>query len=181
MTLTTGDLYNNMQLNPKQYVRANGDATAFEVCTVYDQPDWNQTDSGAMDFIKNKPTIPTVPSRSFANPTRSLNTAFQISSTRDAMVSYGVDIAATLTLTGGATGTLFLEYADNSGFTTNVVTVNNTANGNTGTLTVGLSLTQTATATVCGVIPASKYVRLRTANTTGTPTFTWRSGQEVLL
>lgn len=117
---------------------------------------------------------------SYANPSRTLNSAYQISSTRAAFVSYAVDISATLTISGGATGTVFLEYADDSGFTTNVVTVNSSANGNTGTLTVGLSLTQTATGTVAGVIPAGKYVRLRTANTTGSPSFTFRSAQEVL-
>jgi len=54
-------------------------------------------------------------------------------------------------------------------------------NGNTGTLVVGLTLNQTGTANVGGMIPANKYVRVRTANTTGTPTFTFRSGQEVLV
>lgn len=118
--------------------------------------------------------------RSFANPSRTLNSAFQISSTRDAIVSYTVDISASLTLSGGATGTVTLEYADDSGFTTNVVTVQSSVNGNTGALTIGLSLTQTASASLCGVIPAGKYVRLRTANTAGTPSFNYRGSQEVL-
>lgn len=119
--------------------------------------------------------------RSFSYSARTLNSAFQISSTRDALVSYAVDISATLTLTGGATGTVILEIATDSGFTTGVQTVNSSANGNTGALTIGLSLTQVATATVTGVIPAGSYVRLRTANTSGTPSFTFRTSQETLL
>lgn len=120
-------------------------------------------------------------SRTFNIPTRSLNTAFQISSTRDAFVSYTVDISCTMSLTSGQTGTVTLQYADDSGFTTNVKTVQSAANGNTGTLTIGLALTQTGTAGLSGLIPAGKYVKLVTTNTTGTPTFTYRSAQEVLL
>lgn len=122
----------------------------------------------------------TPPAKVFANPTRSLNTAFQPSSTRDAHVSYAVDISVSLSLSGGATGTVTLEYADDSGFTTNVVSVNSSTNGTSGTLTLGLGLTQLGTVTVDGIIPAGKYVKLVTANTTGTPTFTFRSAQEVL-
>lgn len=118
---------------------------------------------------------------SFANPSRSLNSAFQISTSRDSMVSYTVDIAATLSLTTGQTGTVTLKYADDSGMTTNVVTVQSSVNGNGGTLAIGLGLTQTASCSLTGIIPAGKYVKLVTANTTGTPTFTMRAAQEVLL
>lgn len=125
--------------------------------------------------------------KSFNYPTvgtgnqRVLGTAYQLSSTRDVFVSDAVDISSTLTLTGGATGTVIMEYADDSGFTANVKTVSSTANGNTGALTIGLSLTQVATASLGGIIPAGKYKRTRTVNTAGTPTFTYRSSQEVLL
>lgn len=97
------------------------------------------------------------------------------------MVNYSIDVATTLSLTTGQTGTVFLEYADNSGFTTNVVEVGRFVNGNGGSLTIGLNLSQTVTGNVGGMIPANKYARIRTANTTGTPTFTYRSGQEVLV
>lgn len=119
-------------------------------------------------------------SRTFTNPSRSLNTAFQVSATQDAFVSYTVDVGATLTITGGQTGTVTLQYADNSGMSTNLVTVQSSANGNTGTLTVGLSLTQTSTAALTGRIPAGKFVRIATANTVGTPSFTFRAAQEVI-
>lgn len=118
---------------------------------------------------------------SFATSTRSLNSAFQVSSTRATFVSYTVDVATTLSLTGGATGTVTLQYANDSGFTSGVTTVQSAVNGNTGTLTIGLALTQTGTAAVTGMIPAGKYVKIVTANTAGTPTFTYRAGQEVLM
>lgn len=54
-------------------------------------------------------------------------------------------------------------------------------NGQTGALTVGLSLVQNVTGTLTGVIPAGSYVQLVTENNTGTPTFTARPGQETLL
>lgn len=126
-------------------------------------------------------TFPTSTSRSFSAVAVTLNSATQISTTRDSLVSYSVDISCTLSLTGGQTGTVFLEYADDSAFTTNVVEAARTANGNSGTLTIGLNITQLSTASVSGAVPAGKYRRLRTANTLGTPVFTYRSGQEVLL
>lgn len=121
------------------------------------------------------------PNLSFANPSRSLNSAFQVSTNRDSIVNYTVDIAATLSLTTGQAGTVSLKYADDSGMTTNVVTVQSSVNGNAGTLAIGLGLTQTATAALGGVIPAGKYVKLVTTNTVGTPTFTMRAAQEVLI
>jgi hypothetical protein len=137
--------------------------------------------TGSYNDLTNKPTIPTVTSMSFATSSRSLNSAFQVSSTRASYVNYSVDIATTVSLSGGQVGTVYLEYADDSGFTTNVTEIGRFVNGQTGTLVVGLTLNQTNTAQVQGMIPAGKYVRLRTQNNTGTPTFTYRSGQEVLL
>lgn len=125
------------------------------------------------------PTSVTAPL--MATSTRALNTAFQISSTNIVSVTYAVDIAATLSLTSGQSGTVVLEYADDSAFTTNVTTVQSSTNGNSGALTIGLNLVQTTTATLTGYVPAGKYVRLRTVNTTGTPTFTFKTGQEVTL
>lgn len=119
--------------------------------------------------------------RSFSNPTRTLNTAFQISTSQDAEVSYSVDISTSVSLSGGAVGTVYLRYADDSGFTTSVVEVGRTVNGNTGTLVIGLTLNQTVTGQINGIVPSGKYVKLITENTTGTPTFSFRSSQEVLI
>lgn len=124
---------------------------------------------------------PTPPSKVFSTPTRAINTSFRISTMRDTFVTYAVDVSCTLSLTGGQTGTVTLKYADDAGMTTNVVTVESGANGNTGTLTVGLGLTQVGTVALSGFIPAGKYVDIVTTNTTGTPTFAFRSAQEVFI
>lgn len=117
----------------------------------------------------------------FANPSRSLDTAFQISATRDVGVNYSITIASSLSLTTGQLGSVELRYADDSAFTTNVVTLSTASNGNTGTLTIGLNTVQTAGAVVSGIIPSGKYVKLVSVDTTGTPTQTIVRAQEVLL
>lgn len=120
--------------------------------------------------------------RSFSTSlSHTLNSAFQIDASRDALVSYSVSITSTLSLAGGQSGTAFLEYADDSGFTTNVEEVDRGINSNTGSLTLGLNTAQVVTASLDGVIPGGKYVRIRTVNNTGTPSFAWASGQEVKL
>jgi len=113
--------------------------------------------------------------------TRTLDSAFQISTTSNNFVNYSVDVVSTSTISGGEQGTVYLEVADDSGFTTNVQEVSRATNGNTGTLTIGLSNTQTFTARLAGAIKSSKYVRLRTQQNTGTSDFTYRSGQEVIV
>lgn len=115
--------------------------------------------------------------RTFTTASRSLNTAFQVSTTQDAFVSYNVDINVTSPLLAGAQGTVTLQYADNSGMTTNLATVNAGTNATSGVL----NLANTGTVTLSAMIPANKWVRIVSTNVTGTPTFTYRTGQEVLM
>jgi len=123
------------------------------------------------------PTIPSAPTRTFTNPARALNSAFQISATQDAQVHYTVDISVTSLVLAGQSGRVVLEYADNSGMTANVVTVSSSTNATGGVLNV----TNLGTGNVTGMIPAGKWVRIRTVNVASTPTFTFQSAQEVLL
>lgn len=120
---------------------------------------------------------------SFAYPTRAVNTAYQAatSTTNGTFVSAGVNVATTLSLSGGSQGTVTLEYADNSGMTTNLHTVQASTNGNTGTLTLGLNISQTVTASVSGIIPTGKYWEILTTNVTGTPTYAIASDQEIAM
>lgn len=111
---------------------------------------------------------------------RSLNSAFRISTTKDCLVNYSVDVSCSITLTSGQSGTIFLEIASDSGFTQNVQELCRFVNANSGTLTIGLNLVQAVTGTLSGFIPSTYYCRIRTANNTGTPTFNFRSGQEIL-
>ncbi len=119
--------------------------------------------------------------RSFSNPTRALNSCFQVSSTRDAIVVYAAEITASLALVGGQQGTLYLETFTDSGCTTGTQEIVRSTNGNTSALIVAVGNVSTTTLTVSGVVPSGLYVKLRTQNNTGTPTFVARPGQEVLL
>lgn len=121
--------------------------------------------------------IPAPVTRTYTNPTRTLNTAFQISATRDCMVSYSVDITVAALILAGTSGRVYLEYANETGFTTGVTVVGSTGNAIGGVLNVN----NLATANLAGLIPAGKFVRLRTANVSGTPTYTFMSAQEVIL
>jgi hypothetical protein len=126
-------------------------------------------------------TTPTPVSRSFSYTTRALNTCFQISSSRDAQVSYAVDVSTSLSLTTGQQGTVYLRTYTNSGCSTGTQELVRFQNGQTGTLTIGLALTQNVTGNLSGIVPAGAWVQLVTENNVGTPTFTARPGQEVQL
>lgn len=114
--------------------------------------------------------------RSFTYPTRSMNTAYQVSAAQDAYVNYTVDVGVTSLLLAGSTGRVYLDYADNAAMTTNLITVNESPNGTGGVLNV----TNIGPGNVHGWIPAGKYVRIRTVAASGTPTFTYVRGEEVL-
>lgn len=107
---------------------------------------------------------------------RSLNSSFQISTTQDCLVFYTIEVLLTLSLTLAQKGTIYLEYADDSGFTQNVTTICKPLIG----FGAGLTLTLTNDLMLSGFIPKGKYVKLITEQTQGTPAFTYKQGQEVL-
>lgn len=146
---------------------------------TYAQNSWSVT-VAPTDIYFDQPGLG-VSSKIFSNPSLAVNTSRQPSTMRDTMVNASVDITSTISLTTGQTGKVSLEYADNTGFTTNVVTVQSATNGNTGSLTIGLNLSQVYTAALTGIVPAGKFYRLVTTNTTGTPTYGTPVIQEVLL
>lgn len=154
--------------------------------------DWNS--SAGVSQVLNKPSLATVATsgsyadltnkpaaRSQASASRSLNVAFQVSAIRDANVRYSVDISTSLTLAGGQSGTAYLEISPVSDFSSGTQEIARFVNGNTGAVVVGVSITQNVTSALNGYVPAGYYVRIRTQNNSGTPTFNFRSGQEVLL
>lgn len=137
--------------------------------------------TGSYNDLSNKPTIPSIPSRSQTAATRSLNTAFQISTTRDTLATYSVQITVTASIAGGQNGDVILEIAADSAFTTSVQTLSIAGVGQTYSLAVALQGIQPQTSVVSGYVPAGFYARLRTVQNTGTPTFSFRAGQEVSL
>lgn len=188
-TVATSGSYNDLSNKPNipaaqvqsDWTQANSSSVDFiknkpTIPSGQIQSDWTQTNSASVDFIKNKPAA-----RSQSSATRALNTAFQVSATRWSTVRYSVDISTTVSLSGSQIGRVILEMATDAAFTTGVQSLASFGNGNSGTLVVGLVLTQLCTACLSGDIPPGYYVRLRTVNTTGTPTFTYQVGQEVLI
>jgi hypothetical protein len=119
--------------------------------------------------------------RSQSVSTRALNTIFQVNANRWSTVRYSVDISTTVSLTGSQIGQVILETATNAAFTIGVQTLQVFSNGNSGTLVIGLVLTQLCTACLSADIPPGNYVRLRTVNVTGVPTYTYQAGQEVII
>lgn len=135
-------------------------------------------------YVRGDGTLATLPVQSLptqAAATRALNTVFQVSAARPALVSYSVQLTVTATIGGGQVGDVILEIASDSAFTTAVQTVAITGLGQTYSLAVAIQGVQPQTGVVAGVVPAGYYARLRTVSTTGTPVFTYRAGQETLL
>lgn len=120
-------------------------------------------------------------SASQSSTSRTLNSAFQISSSRPAMVFYSVRITTTVSIGSNQDGDVILEIASDSGFTSNVQTLSVGENGQTVTLAIALNSIQAQTVVVSGFVPTGYYARLRTVNNTGTPTYLYRNGQEVLM
>lgn len=103
------------------------------------------------------------PQISQSAPSRSLNSSFQLSTTKNCFATYSVSIAALLL----AGGDVFLEISpDNSTWQT------------VSQFAVALGLTVTVTGSVYAFVPKNYYVRIRTA---GTATITLLSQQESLI
>lgn len=163
--------------NPTGYVNQSGARSSVSLTTT--------GTSGASTYNSSTGVL-NVPQYTSATPTqsastRALNTAFQISTTRNSLVMYSVQITVTASITGGQNGDVILEIASDSGFTTNVQTVSIAGLGQVYTLAVALQGVQPQTNVVSGFVPSGYYARLRTVSNTGTPTFTYRAGQEILL
>ena len=118
------------------------------------------------------PTIPTIPTRSFANNvSRSLNSNFTISTARDALVSYSINAAWNVAALLSGTGSAFLEYSTDAGATW--ITVNQVGK----TLNL-LTFAGQDDMNLVGMIPANALVRIRSTATNMIVTYT--RGQETL-
>lgn len=113
-----------------------------------------------------------------STPTRTIGTAFQPSATNAVLCIYSIQIACTASLTGGQTGTVQLLSDASNPPTTVRATI---GNQNTSTLTIGLTIVNNQTATLSYLVPIGQYVKLVSANVTGTPTFTMIAQTEEVL
>lgn len=139
------------------------------------------------DFIWAGESIQTQ-SRSFNfSPGRSVvtgtgATGFQVSTSRDAFVTYSPKIVTTATIAGGQDGYVVFEIAStNSATAGDWKEVGRIENGQALSLALTLQSVQPIGAPLVGIIPASYYGKIRSVNVTGTPVTTYVSGQEVLL
>lgn len=117
-----------------------------------------------------EPSINPITSKTF-------NSNFTVSATKQATVSYSVTCSVTNPLlAGSSTANVYLEYSTNGGSTWSLPSQN--GNASTVGVAVAIAITNGQTGTVTGVIPANALVRLRTA-TTGTATVTFVTGTEI--
>lgn len=158
--------------------------------------------SGAYADLTGKPSLATVatsgsytdltnlpPARSFNNaPSHTIQTVaasangFQVSALRDSSVSYSVTLTTTATIGGASSGYVVLEICStNSSTAGNWIEIGRVSNGQTITLALTLQSAQVSGGCVAGIVPAGYYARLRSVNVSGTPTYAFNSGQEVLL
>lgn len=106
----------------------------------------------------------------------------QVSTTRDSVVSYSASVTTTSTIGGPQSGTIVLEVcATNSSTAANWQEISRITNSQTITLAIALQSVQVTASALAGMIPAGFFRRLRSVATSGSPSFTYNSGQEVLL
>ena len=102
----------------------------------------------------NSVILPSPAARVFKTPTfAEITTASQLSTTRDSYVSYDIPAAVSIVVLAGQSVNAKLQYADNSGMTTNLITLSSQTISNSGLL----GLTQGNTLKLCGIVPSGKY------------------------
>lgn len=136
--------------------------------------DWVTVDTkGRVTAAGNTP-LPTA----IASGARNFNQAYQLSSTRPSFISISAQLSCNLSLTGGQAGNVQLQLSANG--SSGWVTYGTITASNTGTLTVGLNTTQVSGGQLTVPIPTGYYWRALTTNTTGTPTYTFNGGYEII-
>lgn len=147
------------------------------------QADWNEATTSALDFIKNKPTIP-----STIRTTSTLSLALvgtgatgtQISNTKDSTVRCTFSTSTTSTIGGPATSVVALKIcATNSATEGNWTTVGTIESDQTITLAVVLQSIQVVKGQICADLPTSWFVKAVNSGT-GTHTEASISGQQTI-
>lgn len=132
--------------------------------------------TGVFNIPNYSYTVP-APS-SISSGGRNFNQAYQISSTRPSKISISSQISCSLTLSGGQAGNIQLQISSNG--STGWITVAQLTASNTGTLTIGLNTVQISGGQLVVELPIGYYWRATTNNTTGTPTYTFNGGFEIV-
>lgn len=189
------DTTNNLKLGASFYVTVDEtqyDTPEDEKVAVYSGivAEASSRSYGGFSTADIQDMVPLLPSTlpmSQAPATRSIVTGtgavgFQPSATRNVFANYNATIVSTASIAGAAQGTLVLEIAPtNSATAGDWVEVCRFTNGQALSLAITLQSVQTLSNSLSGMIPAGYYAKLRSISTSGSPTFTFNSGQEVLL
>ena len=127
-----------------------------------------------------KRSINNAPGRSIVTGTGA--TGFQVSATRDALVSASLGIVTTASIASGQDGYIVMEIAPtNSATAGDWVEVGRVRNGQAFALAIAIQGTQTISGDIARVVPAGYYAKFRSVNLVGTPSYSYVSGQEILL
>lgn len=136
----------------------------------------NMTSGTTAEYVRGDGSLATLPTISVPTinngVSRSLNSNYTISSTKQARVSYSVNVAWGLAALLSGSGAAFLEFSTNAGSSWTTI---NQVSKNIGLLT----FSGADDLNLVGEIPANALVRIRTTSSNMTVTYT--RGQEVLL
>lgn len=109
--------------------------------------------------------------------TRTLNSNFTISTTKQVKVNYSVTCSVTNPLVAGSsTASVFLEYSINGGSTWLLLSQNSSTSSVA--LAVAVAITNIQTSVLTGEVPANALVRIR-STTSGTASVTYVTGTEI--
>lgn len=105
---------------------------------------------------------------STSTPSHTIGTSWQVGS-RPVLGHYSVRVTSTQTVSGGQTGRVELKIGPSSGSITTVC--GRVAGGSTGTLVVGLNLTDVAEGELSCLIPANWWAVISSTDEAGTPSY----------
>lgn len=173
-------------------IAGNISGSTADLCVFSDGDDWENSaladNVSYMRYAKDMGTgvdewMPNVDTKGLApvspsTPSRSIGSAFQPSTTQPTYVSYALRVVSSITLSGGQAGRIELR-SDSSNPPSTVR--GRVAGGATGTVVVGVSMSDTAEGTISYIVPAGHYVLLQSVNETGTPTYSINSQVEIPL
>lgn len=131
-------------------------------------------------FSLSARTVNNAPGRSIVTTAAAAN-GFQVSSIKEADISYSVSINTSVSLSGNSSGYVVLEICPtNSATAGDWIEVSRVSSGQSGTLVIGLTLNQLAGAPISATkVTPGYYARIRSVNLAGTPTYALTSQREV--
>lgn len=158
------------------YTKTQSDAQYASLTGSYSNPSWITALAWAK--LTGVPTILSFNTiTAIGSAGRNFNQGYQISTTKYSDVRISVSISNSLTLSGGSSGQVILEISPDNATWTTVAT---TPNASTGTVIVGIATSAIGGGQLSCVVAPGSYWRARTNNVSGTPTYSFLNGVEIL-